>query len=705
MRTLIFLLLTCCCAFFAHAQNNLLYTQAQIELVYTVEGQTVTLSGQGPNLDDKVVQIHLGEKTVDGGRYLYATLKPKVPIVLEDFKLTMPMSYDSVQRVFTNGFQGWTTAMEYEKDAKLAGLKKIAHGIAGYYGDYKLYKYPKKKGIIHGWTYAYTRQTDGQAFLLGSVDEFSGYTLLQYNTPEGELLIQKDCQGSQLQADMGFMALNVFAATGHDSTVFADYAQHYETNLQMKIQWDNMPVELNPLPEARPGWTSWYHYYHDIDERIILDNLKAFSSRKVPIEMFQIDDGYQKSVGEWTQVNEKFPKGMQYIADSIHACGYKAGLWVAPFICEKDSRIFKEHPNWLLRDEKGEPIPAGLNPGWSGKYYALDIYNQDVRRFVFATLDTILNVWGYDMVKTDFLFAAGIQARNGRNRAQVMLDAMILLRKAAGDKLILGCGVPLGPAFRLVDYCRISSDIHMKWEQKALKWLDARERLSCWNSQTTIIGRRQLTGNFFLNDPDVYVLRDEKNKLKPDQKHTMLLVNNLFGELVFHSDNIANYSPEQMDMYLSAFPLLDKSIERVEKDGDLYQAYFSIADRKYLAVINLGKKKQTVSLPEGLYFAGNGNILQQELTVKGYQSVCLYQVSGEGFEVLGGEGYLFPGAEVASLELTTPTSLQVNYLPQAQQKELHISIPNDMNIEQVNGQPVEAVIKNGLKVVVYKPGL
>lgn len=703
MRILSLFLLVCWCAGL-FAQNMFSYKNAHIELVYVVEGNVVALSGDGPNLEDKVLQVHLGEKTVEGGKYLYATITPKVPVDLEDFKLTMPAEYDSTDRVFTNGFQGWTTAMEYEKDAKLAGLKKIAHGIAGYYGDYKMYDYPKKKGIIHGWTYAYTRNANGQINLLGSVDEFSGYTLLQYNIPEGELLIQKDCQGTHLNGDRGFMAMHLFNGLGDDSTVFANYAHQYEENMNLKIQVENIPVELNPLPEARPGWTSWYHYYHDIDERIILDNLKAFSSRQVPIEMFQIDDGYQKSVGEWTQSNEKFPKGMKYIADSIHACGYKAGLWLAPFICEKDSRIYKDHPDWLLRDDKGKPIPAGLNPGWSGKYYALDIYNPYVRRHVFMTLDTILNVWGYDMVKTDFLFAAGIQAREGKNRAQVMLDAMIMLRKAAGDKLILGCGVPLGPAFRLVDYCRISSDIHMKWEQKTLRWLDARERLSCWNSQTTIIGRRQLSGNFFLNDPDVYVLRDEKNKLKPAQKHTMLLVNNLFGELVFHSDNIANYSTEQMEQYLSSFPLLEKDVERVEKDGDLYQAFFSIGNRKYLAVINLGKKKQTVSLPENLWFKGNGEVLKGgELTVKGFESICLYEIAGEGFEVLGGEGYLFPGAEVEGIELTTPTSLQVNYLPQAQQKDLYISIPDDLNITQVNGQPVEAFEKEGLKVVVYSP--
>ncbi len=36
-----------------------------------------------------------------------------------------------------------------------------------------------------------------------------------------------------------------------------------------------------------------------------------------------------------------------------------------------------------------------------------------------------------------------------------------IVRECCGDKLILGCGVPLMPAFGKVDYCRIGSDISL----------------------------------------------------------------------------------------------------------------------------------------------------------------------------------------------------------------------------------------------------
>lgn len=46
-----------------------------------------------------------------------------------------------------------------------------------------------------------------------------------------------------------------------------------------------------------------------------------------------------------------------------------------------------------------------------------------------------------------------------------MCDAMELLRSLCGDKLILGCGVPLAPAFGKVDFCRIGADMALSWNK------------------------------------------------------------------------------------------------------------------------------------------------------------------------------------------------------------------------------------------------
>lgn len=138
-------------------------------------------------------------------------------------------------------------------------------------------------------------------------------------------------------------------------------------------------------------------------EKIVERDLNAISELDTKVDIFQIDDGYERTVGDWLEPDEKkFPKGMKVIADNIHRNGMKAGLWLAPFAVTPKSHIYKRHKDWLVRDKNGKAHFASHN--WGG-FYALDIYNNEVRAYIRKVFDTVLKKWGYDMVKLDFLYA------------------------------------------------------------------------------------------------------------------------------------------------------------------------------------------------------------------------------------------------------------------------------------------------------------
>ena len=60
------------------------------------------------------------------------------------------------------------------------------------------------------------------------------------------------------------------------------------------------------------GYTTWYNYYPNINEKIVTDDLEALSKVDADIDIFQIDDGYQTNVGDWLSVDQKkFPCGMK----------------------------------------------------------------------------------------------------------------------------------------------------------------------------------------------------------------------------------------------------------------------------------------------------------------------------------------------------------------------------------------------------------
>jgi alpha-galactosidase len=105
-----------------------------------------------------------------------------------------------------------------------------------------------------------------------------------------------------------------------------------------------------------------------------------------------------------------------------------------------------------------------------------------------------------------------------------------------------------------------------------MKAMDMRERVSVWSTITSNIGRRHLNGTMFLNDPDVYVLREENNKLKWNEKVVLFQANNLFGSLVFTSDNIGNYNSEALQLYKSKFPFQsEKKLRVLLLEKDVYQ--------------------------------------------------------------------------------------------------------------------------------------
>ena len=255
-------------------------------------------------------------------------------------------------------------------------------------------------------------------------------------------------------------------------------------------------------------------------------------------------------VGDWDCNPERFPRGMKASVDDIHNKGFKAGLWLAPYSAQCRSQLAKDHPDWLLQ-HKGKPWYAGCN--WSG-FFALDIDHPEVRDYLKRTFDKVLNEWGFDLVKLDFLYGAAPWQTaggefDGESRGARMCRAMDLLREWCGDKQILGCGVPLGPAFGKVEYCRIGCDASLDWNNVRLMRNVNREYPSTKHAILNTFYRRGLDGRAFLNDPDVFFLRKDNIKLTEEQKDLHARVLAQYGSFFLTSDNMGDYDIEQREHY------------------------------------------------------------------------------------------------------------------------------------------------------------
>lgn len=512
------------------------------KLKYEAEGKQFTANS--------VYTEHFTLNVKNADRKLNVSINPKTEIKITEFSVKYPYHFKADNRIFVNGYQSWTDSLEYEPDGQMQELSKLTEFLVtksplkhiGFSksGDSLFHKFPRQSGIFYGWSYAYVR-SGNKVDIFGSLNERCGYTIITFDVKKDCIFISKDLEGVTYSNEAELLSF----------TFISD-----EYDKAFDLYFEQMGVECREN-KRRTGYTTWYNYYGNVNEKVVLRDLNSISKLDTKIDCFQIDDGYQNAIGDWLDTDKKkFPRGMKSLADNIHKNGMLAGLWLAPFAGTISSKLYKEHKDWFIKDENGKPYKTGHN--WGG-FYSLDIYNPDVRAYLKKVFDVVLNDWGYDLVKLDFLYGACVLPMHNKSRGEIMCDAMDLLRECCGDKLILGCGVPLMPAFGKVDYCRIGSDISLGWNPRKHA---IREEVSTPHALCNTIFRRHLDGRAWMNDPDVFLLRDKNIKTDFEQRKLLAKINSVFGSLLFISDNIDEYNNAQLKVLNETFAPKDIKINR-----------------------------------------------------------------------------------------------------------------------------------------------
>lgn len=469
---------------------------------------------------------------------------PKKEIIVEDIRVSFENELTLEDRIFFNGYSDWTYSYESDKNTINPGINNIPLKFIALkkfffdrYGDYNFAEYPNKKGYNHGWSYLYIR--NGLNYVLyGSLNEDFSFTRFIYDN--GMMSIVPDLKG--FKTSDSFIAINICVLNGSEEEVFDKYFELLDIS----------------KPTASPivGYTSWYNHYQNISEDIIKNDFEGIEKLPNKIDVFQIDDGWETFVGDWLDVDtNKFKNGLKPTVDLIHEKGMKAGLWLAPFSAEKKSKLYTEHPDWFVLGKDGKPYECGGN--WS-TFCGLDIYKIEVRQYLKKVFDTIFNVWGFDLVKLDFLYSCCVLNRPDKPRGLIMAEGMNFLRDLCKDKLILGCGIPVASAFGKVDYCRIGCDVSLSYDDVFYMRNMHQERNSTKHTMIDTIYRRQLDKRAFLNDPDVFILRDDNVKLTSEEKEKLAIINGLFGSVLFMSDDASKYDETKLNLYKKVIELKDK---------------------------------------------------------------------------------------------------------------------------------------------------
>jgi alpha-galactosidase len=294
------------------------------------------------------------------------------------------------------------------------------------------------------------------------------------------------------------------------------------------------------------GWCSWYHYFHAITEDALRANLKSLEAMRTefPLEVVQLDDGFQSALGDWDTTNAKFPGGLKAIAGEIRAAGFKAGIWTAPFLAARDSRLMINHPDWfIMHGETGEPVRAGYNANWTASgdkfAYALDPSNPLFRAHLRHLFTKLTHHFGFSYLKLDFLYAAAAPGRRhdpNLTRGETLRHGLEAIRAGAGDDaFILGCGCPIGQAVGVVDGMRIGPDVSPFWGSTASGAGDP----STVYALDAIIARSFMHRRLWLNDPDCLMLRARETRLSADERAALAATIVASGGMLLISDDMS----------------------------------------------------------------------------------------------------------------------------------------------------------------------
>jgi alpha-galactosidase len=126
----------------------------------------------------------------------------------------------------------------------------------------------------------------------------------------------------------------------------------------------------------------------------------AEKAASVGIERFVVDAGWFGSgqhgqLGDWEVNPQKFPHGLKPLIDRVHELGMDFGLWVEPESVTPSSRMYRLHPDWIMRFQ-GRPVtdPTGG--------FVLNLAREDVKEYVFNWLDKLVTANDIAMLKWDY---------------------------------------------------------------------------------------------------------------------------------------------------------------------------------------------------------------------------------------------------------------------------------------------------------------
>ena len=465
---------------------------------------------------------------------------------------------------FSNGWQSWSPTQWYHGDQKMriSRLGALQHPMIYNPGT----PLPRRVGSFSSDMFAVIGDLSARTgFLVGFLSQKNHF---------GSIYADLNRNQVEMWANGDEAILNPGCAIESDWAVFTPVLLDHRDPLEVYLEAAGRENHARSRLRTPVGWCSWYHFYTAVTAQDIENNLATIvaAQENLPIELVQIDDGFETQVGDWFSFKTTFPDGLTPLAKKIKQEGLMPGLWLAPFIVHPASRLMQEHPDWILCKENGKPVNAGFV--WNRLDTALDLTIPDALDYACRVVDAAVHEWGFPYLKLDFLYAAalkGCYSDPTKTRAQVMRLGTEALRRAAGDEtILLGCGAPMGSMLGLVDAMRIGPDVSGEWAPAFhginVLFKDEPSMPSARNSIRNILTRASMDHKWWVNDPDCLLLRPDTRLSLAEVRSLATAIATTGGALLL-SDDLPVLPAERLRIAEALIPVINQPVRIIDWFG------------------------------------------------------------------------------------------------------------------------------------------
>ncbi len=360
---------------------------------------------------------------------------------------------------------------------------------------------------------------------------------------------------------------------------------------------ENKPLRDEAKTVQDPtGWWSWNIFFDKVTEANILahaDLLKSKGLDKKGFTLVELDDGYETRWGDWELTKSTFPSGLAGLAKAVTAKGLEIGVWMAPFLVHKDSKLVKDHPEWFVKDKAGALLKH-TQMGVAGTMHVLDPTQAGAATHLGALFGRLAKA-GYTLFKLDFLYAGalpGVRSDASVTGVEAMRLGLDIMRKAAPKAHINLCGMPFLPAVGRGHSVRFGTDI-------------AFGGVKLGPVQIAHEARNIMLRGFFdrviRNDPDQALLRAPLTTDQARVQATFVAMTGFYSS----GDDLSKLSQERLDMLQNKHLL---TIAKLARSAVALDPFAATGDVIISPIMDpgLGVNDPRTALPTLFYLDGKG---------------------------------------------------------------------------------------------------